>query len=249
MLEEIGHSGHPGGNPGADRGPHRRARALAWPRGWPPTAADRSGIVMLPGADPAGRRPPAGERTIHRGRAARATCGSRPTSTTCPMTIGPAGAPGPWLTNKELRHSARPTGPTADEQLLESAVLPERPDALRKTDPWRVLRIMGEFVEGFEKLGDVQDARGDLRLGPHPGRRPATTWRRWRRLGCWPRPASRSSPAAGRGSWRRPTAARVEGGRRSRSAATSSCRTSRAPTPTSAAASTSGSSSSARRCS
>ncbi len=61
-------------------------------------------------------------------------------------------------TNRELRHSARPSGPTADEQLLESAVLPERPDALRKTDPWRVLRIMGEFVEGFEKLGDIQDA-------------------------------------------------------------------------------------------
>ena len=27
-----------------------------------------------------------------------------------------------------------------------------------RPDPWRVLRIMGEFVEGFEKLGDVQDA-------------------------------------------------------------------------------------------
>ncbi|HXG45563.1 MAG TPA: TIGR00730 family Rossman fold protein [Gemmatimonadales bacterium] len=56
-----------------------------------------------------------------------------------------------------LRFSAKPPGPTADEQLLESAVT-ERPDALRKTDPWRVLRIMGEFVEGFEKLGDVIDA-------------------------------------------------------------------------------------------
>ncbi len=57
-----------------------------------------------------------------------------------------------------LRHSDRQKGPTADELLLESAQLPERPDALRKTDPWRVLRIMAEFVEGFEKLGDVQDA-------------------------------------------------------------------------------------------
>ena len=57
-----------------------------------------------------------------------------------------------------LRHSDRQKGPTADELLLESAVLPERPDALRKTDPWRVLRIMAEFVEGFEKLGDIQDA-------------------------------------------------------------------------------------------
>lgn len=56
-------------------------------------------------------------------------------------------------------HSARPTGPTADQQLLGRATTAdERPDAFRKTDPWRVLRIMGEFVEGFERLGDVQDA-------------------------------------------------------------------------------------------
>jgi uncharacterized protein (TIGR00730 family) len=58
-----------------------------------------------------------------------------------------------------LRHSDRQRGPTEDELLLESVEAPpERPDALRKTDPWRVLRIMAEFVEGFEKLGDVQDA-------------------------------------------------------------------------------------------
>ncbi|HXE57741.1 MAG TPA: TIGR00730 family Rossman fold protein [Gemmatimonadales bacterium] len=47
--------------------------------------------------------------------------------------------------------------PTEDEQLLESAPPRERPDALRKTDPWRVFRIMSEFVEGFDTLGDVQD--------------------------------------------------------------------------------------------
>jgi uncharacterized protein (TIGR00730 family) len=57
-----------------------------------------------------------------------------------------------------LLHRDRPRGPTADEEILESTEVQERPDALRKTDPWRVLRIMGEFVEGFEKLGDVQDA-------------------------------------------------------------------------------------------
>jgi uncharacterized protein (TIGR00730 family) len=71
--------------------------------------------------------------------------------------------------NPPLHHSYRPRGPTADEQLLESAQLPERPDALRKTDPWRVLRIMGEFVEGFEKLGDVQNAVaifGSARIAP-----------------------------------------------------------------------------------
>lgn len=57
-----------------------------------------------------------------------------------------------------LRHSDRQRGPTEDELLLESVPQAERPDALRKTDPWRVLRIMAEFVEGFEKLGDVRDA-------------------------------------------------------------------------------------------
>ncbi len=62
------------------------------------------------------------------------------------------------MSNRELRHSNRPSRITADEELLENVFPPERPDALRKTDPWRVLRIMGEFVEGFEKLGDVQDA-------------------------------------------------------------------------------------------
>jgi hypothetical protein len=62
------------------------------------------------------------------------------------------------VSNRKIHHKDRPSGPTADEQLLESVVIPERPDALRKTDPWRVLRIMGEFVEGFEKLGDIQDA-------------------------------------------------------------------------------------------
>ncbi|MGE0438936.1 MAG: TIGR00730 family Rossman fold protein [Gemmatimonadales bacterium] len=58
---------------------------------------------------------------------------------------------------RHSEHSAKPTGPTADELLLEKSAGEERPDAFRKTDPWRVLRIMGEFVEGFERLGDVQN--------------------------------------------------------------------------------------------
>jgi len=61
------------------------------------------------------------------------------------------------MADLNLRHASRHSGPTADEALLEGTAI-ERPDALRKTDPWRVLRIMGEFVEGFEKLGDVYDA-------------------------------------------------------------------------------------------
>ncbi|HEV2291113.1 MAG TPA: TIGR00730 family Rossman fold protein [Gemmatimonadales bacterium] len=46
---------------------------------------------------------------------------------------------------------------TEDEALLESGA-PERPDSLKHSDPWRVLRIMGEFVDGFDALADVTDA-------------------------------------------------------------------------------------------
>jgi uncharacterized protein (TIGR00730 family) len=48
------------------------------------------------------------------------------------------------------------TRPTEDEVLLEAPR--ERPDALKHSDPWRVLRIMGEFVEGFDSLADVSGA-------------------------------------------------------------------------------------------
>jgi uncharacterized protein (TIGR00730 family) len=40
---------------------------------------------------------------------------------------------------------------TQDEQLLESP----RPDEFKRSDTWRVFRIMGEFVEGFDELATV----------------------------------------------------------------------------------------------
>lgn len=42
-------------------------------------------------------------------------------------------------------------GTTQDEQLLESP----RPDEFTHTDTWRVFRIMGEFVEGFDDLATL----------------------------------------------------------------------------------------------
>ena len=42
-------------------------------------------------------------------------------------------------------------GTTQDEQLLESP----SPDEFTHTDPWRVFRIMGEFVEGFDELASL----------------------------------------------------------------------------------------------
>ncbi len=50
----------------------------------------------------------------------------------------------------------RMPGRTEDDRLLT----PPRPDALDfvNTDPWRVLRIMGEFVEGFDELADLGPA-------------------------------------------------------------------------------------------
>lgn len=46
----------------------------------------------------------------------------------------------------------KPPGETQDERLLES---PRRSDEFLHTDTWRVFRIMGEFVQGFEDLTTI----------------------------------------------------------------------------------------------
>ena len=49
------------------------------------------------------------------------------------------------------KQKTHPPGTTQDEQLLESP----RPDEFTHTDTWRVFRIMGEFVEGFDELATL----------------------------------------------------------------------------------------------
>jgi uncharacterized protein (TIGR00730 family) len=69
------------------------------------------------------------------------------------MTLGSMPTPSPQRLNT-------PTTPgTEDEQLLRTEpTLAEREQAIRVSDSWRVFRIMGEFVWGFDNLADVQDA-------------------------------------------------------------------------------------------
>lgn len=59
-------------------------------------------------------------------------------------------------TNANLNRSARLGRVTEDEILLSPPSAQSIP--FTKTDTWRVLRIMGEFVEGFEALADIGPA-------------------------------------------------------------------------------------------
>jgi uncharacterized protein (TIGR00730 family) len=55
--------------------------------------------------------------------------------------------------NVTLNRAARIGAPTEDEQLLRRP--PTRPPDFTRSDTWRVLRIMGEFVNGFDTLASL----------------------------------------------------------------------------------------------
>ena len=63
------------------------------------------------------------------------------------------------MTNSPYRTMDDNKRPTEDETLLEGPQPQERRDKAQilVSDPWRVLRIMGEFVWGFDNLSDVRD--------------------------------------------------------------------------------------------
>jgi uncharacterized protein (TIGR00730 family) len=63
------------------------------------------------------------------------------------------------MTNSPYRTVDDHKRPTEDETLLEGPQPRERhgKEQILVSDPWRVLRIMGEFVWGFDNLSDVRD--------------------------------------------------------------------------------------------
>lgn len=55
------------------------------------------------------------------------------------------------MEEEQKQPAQKAPGSTQDEQLLESP----RPDEFTHTDTWRVFRIMGEFVEGFDEMATL----------------------------------------------------------------------------------------------
>ena len=81
----------------------------------------------------------------------RTEAGHRAAGRTPPSEKTPARASGATrIIDDAIRSFAAPV--TEDEKLLQQ---PSEAADFTRTDPWRVLRIMGEFIEGFDNLATV----------------------------------------------------------------------------------------------
>jgi len=79
----------------------------------------------------------------------------------------PSGRPAPRAVDDAIRDVVGLPWITEDEKLLSFRPAPR--DQFTHTDPWRVLRIMGEFIEGFDRLATVEKAVtvfGSARVAP-----------------------------------------------------------------------------------
>jgi uncharacterized protein (TIGR00730 family) len=73
------------------------------------------------------------------------------------MPEDPSDAPR-GVENPTLNRAARMGAATEDEQLLQSPAAAPKTVDFTRSDPWRVFRIMGEFVEGFDALARIGPA-------------------------------------------------------------------------------------------
>ncbi|HEX6368282.1 MAG TPA: hypothetical protein VF006_05085, partial [Longimicrobium sp.] len=60
--------------------------------------------------------------------------------------------------NPTLNVAQRTRTATEDERLLQSPAEAPQAEDFTRSDPWRVFRIMGEFVEGFDNLARIGPA-------------------------------------------------------------------------------------------
>ncbi len=70
----------------------------------------------------------------------------------------PPGREDETTNNKWLNVAARTGQRTQDEQLLKAPAEAPEVAQFKETDTWRVFRIMGEFVTGFDTLAEIGDA-------------------------------------------------------------------------------------------